>query len=946
MSQRQRDIVTPALQSQGFSLDARAMDDAVAQAIQTRLFIALRALTDEATATNIVGDPYTGTAENIDMIQKRAAEAISILKMLEEFQIGPLSDAAQAIKAINEQFTDLIDRANQLGLDQAAADLAAEQAQALADFTADFNQGIADQILAITDPIAAEWAALERQQEERIQNAIDADADLTEVERLNALEREQLAARLGQTNGDINASLQEQASVLEAISNFAAGGLSSTSQQIRSLDLAFSELIDEAMRTGVAVDELRRAFNEQRNEIIRAAQVNAQLIVASIVDPFQAAMISIGEQVLELQRLVSEGIIDQSVVDAYIQAAHDQARYNEALRIASGSAANSIESFNQTLEAFTTLDFDLSPAEREIQGIIDEANRLMAALSFLGLDTSAVEAARDARIAHVQEQEAARQAEEQQRLQEQARAEAERRREEAQREAEQRRREAEQRREEAKRQAEQRRQEAIRRREEREAARKSVAQFIGGSDSDTKQQLDNLKNSFQDVTEQARAAGVSVKGLSKAYNEQKSAIIRLAQENVASAIFQMVNPFLDAMIQIGQQVREFKKLADDGIISNKTVRQFERLAIEQARYNEASRLAGGGYMTPKMQFDKEVKDYISVGRGISSLGQQMRDLHAESFALQLGLSFLGKTAKASLNQVQRSLEQQANRIVETAYAQLHSVIEQFGDPLGLAIREANVQIEELRQLARDGLVAGWYAEYAARLIEADTMAQEAMRRIGGGPTSAIGQVAEAFDQFIRAGNPLSQTGQKLYDLTENFINMADAANLLGLSTAELEASYLSQARTIREESVKAIDEYLESLRISEEQPYNLRFDEAQAQFREATAGSDIDEMIRTADQLRDISKDMFGSGAEFWNVERDIITALEGARAKELAATDMELQQLQIGRSSLDHLQRIEGLGSRSAQAQEELTALARKAEQREERTAAMLERIMVQIRA
>lgn len=905
MSQRQRDIVTTALQGQPFNLDAKEMDDAVAQAIQTRLYIALAALTDQATAINIVGDPYTGTAENIDTIQRRAAEAIAILQMLEEFQIGPLSDAAQAIKNINDQFTDLIDRANMLGLDQAAADLAAEQARQLAEFTADFNQGIADQILAITDPIAAEWAALERQQAERVQNAIDAGADMVEVERLNALEREALAERLGQANDAVNASLEEQARVLESIANFAAGSLSGTSQQIRSLDQTFSELIDEAMRTGVATDELRRSFEEQRAEIIRSAQVNAQLAIAAIVNPFMAAMLSIEQQLIELQKLANEGIIDQGTVDEFRRVAEEQARYNEALRIASGSSTLAIDQFNAQVQAFTNTDFNLSEAQQRIQAINDEAARLIAALNFLGLDTSGVEAARAERVAQVEREEAERQREEQ-------RAEAERRRAERER-----------------------------RREEREAAKRSVASFIGAGDSSVQQQLDSLQQSFRDVQEQAREAGVSVRGLSKAYHEQRNEIIRLAQENVASAIYAITNPFAAAMLQIAQQVREFKKLADDGIISKQTVREFERLAIEQARYNEATRIAGGA-QTSRQAFDSQVQDYISVGRGVSSLGQEMRDLHENSYNLQLALSFLGQSVAG----VQQSLAQQANRIVETAYGQLHSVIEQFGDPLGLAIREANVQIEELRQLARDGLVAGWYAEYAARLIEADVLAQEAMRRIGGGPTSAIGQVADAFDQFIRAGNPLSQTGQKLYDLTENFINLADAANLLGYSTAELEESYLSQAKAIREESVRAIDEYLASLRMSDAQPYNLRFDEAQAQFRAATAGSDIDEMIRTADQLRNISRDMFGSGAEFWNVERDIVTALEGARAKELAATDMELQQLQIGRSSLDHLQRIEGFNSRSAQAQEEAITLARRAEQREERTAAMLERIMAQMRA
>jgi DNA polymerase III psi subunit len=72
---------------------------------------------------------------------------------------------------------------------------------------------------------------------------------------------------------------------------------------------------------------------------------------------------------------------------------------------------------------------------------------------------------------------------------------------------------------------------------------------------------------------------------------------------------------------------------------------------------------------------------------------------------------------------------------------------------------------------------------------------------------------------------------------------------------------------------------------------------------------------------------------------------VESERQRLTEQIDREIQNLQIGRSSLDHLQRIEGLNTRSAQALEESIRLTRQAGQREERTQQLLERVLIHIR-
>lgn len=966
LSQRQRDIVSAALQGQHYALDARAMDDAIAQALQTRLYIMLASLTDAETAVGIVGDPYTGTAENIQVLQQRAAEALSILKTIEEFRIGDLGEVALQISRVQDQFADIISRAQSLGLDEEAAELEARRDQEIGRITTDFNTNIRDQILGFTDPALQAAEELQRIQEKIWQDAVAAGADLAQVQELFALQWEDHARRWG-TAGEAGA--QQIEALTLSIENFSRGGMSGTMQQILALNDRFLILQAEAIRLGIGLEELTKTYEAQHNAIIIAAQQNLQAVTLAIVDPFGAAMLQISIDVANFQQLVNEGFIDQGAVDAYERAAREQAVYNEAIRIGTGATIGAAASWQSLVGDFVGAGAPLSAVESSIQAVSTQAYNLSQALIFLastGAITTdelnaalaSIEQSKASQIAAIQAEEAERQRREREQQEEQAR------REREQREA-QARQERERRQAEAKQERERRQAEAKQRREERKAAIQAIDQFTRAGLSGPGGQIASLRDRFEELRAEAQRLNVSTKGLTASFKQQVNEIKRDAKLALTGAIQGLIDPFGAALAAIHEQAREFRRMEAEGLVKRSEVNRWQRLAVRDAQFTEASRIASGG-STPETQYRETIQEFVQAGRPMSDLGQQMRDLHKNTFALMQGMAMLGISVKS----VVASLTQQHLAILREAEMQVWSVINSFGSPFQGALIEAEREMQQLQSLVADKLLPQFIVDYANRLIKADVLVQETLRQISGGPVNSLEQLANSFDQFIKAGDPLSSSAQDLYNLTEKFVNLADAAHLLGYSTAELEQSYLAQSQVIREkliedienqlsaqiEAIESIDEYLSSLRMAEEQPLNIRLDEAQAQFQAAMGGSDVSEMISAAETLRDIARQQYGASADFFAIESQITTALGDIRSREQAIVDAERQRmteqaerelrgLQIGQSSLDQLQRVAHFGSESARALDELAALARQSAQREQATYALMERVLIESR-
>lgn len=133
--------------------------------------------------------------DNPDQLAQIAETVLQFNKLLTDFgnDNEPLTQAEQAIAAINAQFDELAALATRLGFAEGA--LIDARAKALRELTAGFDDAIQLQILNITDPLRAAEEALFEAQKQRLREAIALGADLDAVAVLNEAEFAALRAR-------------------------------------------------------------------------------------------------------------------------------------------------------------------------------------------------------------------------------------------------------------------------------------------------------------------------------------------------------------------------------------------------------------------------------------------------------------------------------------------------------------------------------------------------------------------------------------------------------------------------------------------------------------------------------------------------------------------------------------------------------------------------------
>ena len=193
-------IVGPSLDAEG-GFSSTFGDDAQAAALDLVLRF-LKSVEIEGAPAEIATALANTKARTIGDLASDIQFAASIADF--DLNADKITQAEQALNAINDQFDEMTKRGQALGL---SIDVLVDaRARELADLTEGFDESIRLQILAITDPTAQAFEALASAQETRLAEAEAAGADLVEVERLNMLERKRLVE---QTAGDINALLTE-----------------------------------------------------------------------------------------------------------------------------------------------------------------------------------------------------------------------------------------------------------------------------------------------------------------------------------------------------------------------------------------------------------------------------------------------------------------------------------------------------------------------------------------------------------------------------------------------------------------------------------------------------------------------------------------------------------------------------------------------------------------
>jgi hypothetical protein len=134
--------------------------------------------------------------------------------------VEQVSAAEQALKDLEAQFAAAGRRATELGLGLEALDAGLSNAKE--KLREGFEQSIADAILGLTDPQALALKQLEAAQKQRLEDAHTFGADLVEVERLNALERQKVIEQF---------AVAATASIRQLIDRITLGPLSALSPE-------------------------------------------------------------------------------------------------------------------------------------------------------------------------------------------------------------------------------------------------------------------------------------------------------------------------------------------------------------------------------------------------------------------------------------------------------------------------------------------------------------------------------------------------------------------------------------------------------------------------------------------------------------------------------------------------------------------------------------------
>lgn len=219
----------------------------------------------EIAARNAAREQVRAITDFVDKAKELgfAAEGQQALETLVErmldFSAQPeeVTETAKALAALAATFDILRENAEALGI--AEVQIVAAEARAREDMRKGFDEGIAQQILQLTDPVAAALAEFDRAAERRVKEAQELGADLVEVERLNALERQRVIEQAG------NASRSSLAEFFDEVMFGGLGGASpgvSLEGRRASFEAAAAQALAGDFSAQGRLPELGRVFLE------------------------------------------------------------------------------------------------------------------------------------------------------------------------------------------------------------------------------------------------------------------------------------------------------------------------------------------------------------------------------------------------------------------------------------------------------------------------------------------------------------------------------------------------------------------------------------------------------------------------------------------------------------------------------------------------------------
>ena len=160
---------------------------------------------------NVLGG-IARSVENIDQIVEAAAEFAQFIGAIRGAtdDSAALTQAEEAIKAINAQFDEFARKAQSYGLPELLDDVAAARQRELQALTDNFDQGNADFIAGIREPLQFALAQFEDYADELRRNGEVLNADMALLEERLGLERQEIIQRFGQAANDSLRALLEE----------------------------------------------------------------------------------------------------------------------------------------------------------------------------------------------------------------------------------------------------------------------------------------------------------------------------------------------------------------------------------------------------------------------------------------------------------------------------------------------------------------------------------------------------------------------------------------------------------------------------------------------------------------------------------------------------------------------------------------------------------------
>ena len=189
------------------------------------------------------------------------------------FGLEKIPQAKQALNDLNNTFDDLISQARLLGLSTNAAEEARQTR--IKKLTTDFNTSIADQILAIEDPLQSALNVEKKAADDRLENARIFGANIVAVEKLNELNRQSILDDFAKKTKDLankvkQLTLNIKQNILDIVSPFQALLLSTKTEAEKRLadakelgiSLTQTELLNALDRQKKLKDFLKSSTSE------------------------------------------------------------------------------------------------------------------------------------------------------------------------------------------------------------------------------------------------------------------------------------------------------------------------------------------------------------------------------------------------------------------------------------------------------------------------------------------------------------------------------------------------------------------------------------------------------------------------------------------------------------------------------------------------------------